>query len=401
MANYHTIDFHLKQNNAPVAINFLPYGTRTLKVRMIKSGDDPNVYILRSSHPAEGFGKKRYYTHEEGGSNFRLSWGGGQKTGACVEAKDVVKIGGQGILQGCVPMSGPMSYTYLNLTHLSGDVDKTYVLKLGAYLEDGKIGDPPVYSLQINLTPPEQVANGEVIDPVRPGQDPRNFTFKGSHAPVYLARWWSPAKVIYEPVPDLPELHITAEDQTLNIHIEGRRKPLATIEDYVGAQDILESRFFNAELYRWNEYYVVRLWFSWLESDGWKTLLDEKPDAERFDFVIDADERYVKYAGTDLHWREVWVNFTKNQRRSLRARLGLFSPSAKEELKPVITFIDEAKEFEKEEDVKLPRIPTDTVVPEGRVAPDQAIWDVKAHVPFFRNAEPENIHFVSSDPRVG
>lgn len=97
----------------------------------------------------------QFYSHEEGSSNFRLSWGGGRRRkGACLAAEDSVKIGGHGLLQDCVAMTADSSYTYLNLTHLSGPIDKSYDLLLGAYLSDGDDDDPPVYSTLIRLTPP-------------------------------------------------------------------------------------------------------------------------------------------------------------------------------------------------------------------------------------------------------
>lgn len=398
MANYHKIDFHLKRDNRPEEINFLPYGTRTLKIRTKRYEDDPKIYILRSSHVPRDFGDDQFYSHEEGSSNFRLSWGGGRRRkGACLAAEDSVKIGGHGLLQDCVAMTADSSYTYLNLTHLSGPIDKSYDLLLGAYLSDGDDDDPPVYSTLIRLTPPLQIANGTVQQPLRHNKDLGKSMFEGKHAPIYLARWWSPEEVSYEPVQTVPDLRITADDNLLSIHLNGRTTPLVTIQDNVKMQKILQSRTFDAELFRWDQYYVLRLWFAWLETHGLKTVMDEIPDAERFDFVIDVENKFVVYAATDLHWREVWVPGPDNPADTIKAGIGLFNSTAVKSLPDVTDVIEEAKEYEKEAGSHGPRIPTDTVVPGGSL--EKGIFE--AHVPYFQDLEPEGVEFISSDPREG
>jgi len=50
---------------------------------------------------------------------------------------------------------------------------------------------------------------------------------------------------------------------------------------------------------RW--YWVIRVWFLWLD----KSLLDEVPDAERIELWINPDTYMVDWVITDEHWKEV------------------------------------------------------------------------------------------------
>lgn len=84
---------------------------------------------MRSRNVPKGFGKNRFYSHEQKGINFRVSWGGGQEKGVCLHGEDV-KLAGQKIPIRLCQEFKRESLIYLNVTHVDGLADKTYTLEL-------------------------------------------------------------------------------------------------------------------------------------------------------------------------------------------------------------------------------------------------------------------------------
>ncbi len=400
MADYHTIDFPLSDNPAPAAVDFLPWGTRTLRVKVTNPNRIDQVLVLRSQHLPPGFGVDRFYSHEESGTDFRLSWGGGHEQGACLLGKD---SGPLGKIEACAslidpppdrPQDAPTGFVYLNLTHVGGAADVPRKMLLTVRPE----ADPAaatLYSLALALNPPT------ARDPVRFERiDEATYAFRGTWLPDYLPRWWSPASVTYTDFGNqCPNLQLKIEGQDLQVMMASKPGPqaadyqlLAHLHDNIPLQDINQARDLHAELYHFaKQYFVVRLWFFWLRKEGLATVLNEIPDAERFDFVIDAQRLRVVYAGTDSHWREMWVRAPANE--PVEAQLGLFASEAFKMKQ--YTPIDASSAIPYRPTQRLKRqLNTDFVVPAS--APGLA--GPEAHVPYFVNGDAID---VSSDPRHG
>lgn len=208
--DYYVVDFPLKSDLEPLTIAYLPFGTRTLKIKVTNPDRIPGRLILRSEHLPAEFGTRRFYTHEQGSTHFRLSWGGGREKGACIVGRDITVQGKKVPIQECRELlDGSASFVYLNLTHWDGPFDQTYLLRLTVFCEDDCAGgldiSQPLASLDLQLTPPQQILNGEVNDPVRLVQSGQAYAFAGRDIPVYLDRWWSPQHVQYGQ--DLPPPH--------------------------------------------------------------------------------------------------------------------------------------------------------------------------------------------------
>jgi hypothetical protein len=418
--DYHTLDFPLKTDRlADQSIDFLPYGTRTLKIKVTNPERVRGKLVMRSNKVPQGFGDRVFYSHEEDGTNLRVTWGGGHKRGACLLGRDRMLVGKKVPIQECVELlEQPESYVYLNITHVDGPFDKAYALTLSVHREEDPVDANPLFKLPVALTPPQQVRDRQVQDPVR--FDHETYTFRGTHAPNYLNRWWSPEEVSYPlDVPPLPDLRFHIEGNLLKTRIAAgtdRRgakkfKTIAQVQDNIPFQDVIdEARYFDAELYHLTKhFFVLRLWFSWLEQRSYETALDEIPDAERFDFVIDGRKCQIVYAATDFHWREAWAPAPRNPRLYVKAHIGLFSEEGRgflAEKFPLDGWLSQVEELIKQEsETAKRRVPADDVVrralEEGLKAEDLGIG-FEAHVPYLENCDrPESIDFISSDPTKG
>jgi hypothetical protein len=417
---YHVLEFPLTQPpGEDLSLDFLPHGTRTLKIKLTNPRRVPDVLVLRSQHVQPGFGDSFFFSHEEGGTDFRVSWGGGHGKGACLLGRDrVAEVGDKKVripIQECQPLlepaaETPSSLVYLNVTHTGGPFDRARRLLLVARpADDARAG--PVFTLPVRLEAPA------VGDPVRLAaldENKRSYTFEGRQVPAYLGRWWSEPKVVYrEPGFPRPDLVMHMQGDTLEVAFAGNPEaPIVKLRDHIKFQDIGEARDFDAELYHFTgHYYVLRLWFFWLWQVGRSTWGDEVPDAERFDFVIDAERQRVVYAATDTHWREAWAPASSDG-SPVEADLGLFSPAVVGRLLPFRrkkrdAWLDWMMEFAKHKDDaagESPRIPVLMVrrALEETVTAKDLGPGVEAHVPYFRNCgAPESVDFVSSDPKLG
>ncbi len=424
MHDFHCLDIDLQGESIAQSIDYLPFGTRTLKLRVTARDTDQlrgQRLILRSEHLPKGFGRRSFYSHEQGTTHFRVSWGGGRnRPGACLSSADVVVLGHKVPLQECRDIGWEPSYVYLNLTHLRGSWHTPYTLLLGVHREDAPKHEAPLQVTPVTLTPPRQVADGEVKHPLR--FDQAAGCFVGRHVPSYLGRWWSPWQVRYVELPSIPALFLASLGDILAVEwhsgpedrlLGGQR--IAEIADHIGLQSVAgDTRLFDAELYHLHgDYFVLRLWFAWLMEHGVRTALDEIPDAERFDLVIDAATRQVVFAATDFHWREVWARASAGPSEPVRGHLGLMSESGLQYVKDKLPVLDAARESwlaEVEKVLKQDspraglRLPAEVVSAELR-DPDQPKTrgiGLEAHVPSLENClPPDGLDFVSSDPNWG
>lgn len=420
---YHVIKFKLNHEPQSDTIDFLPYGTRTLKIKVENPGEITGNLVLRSESLPEGFGEERFYSHEEGGTDFRVSWGGGHEKGACVLGEDDVRQFGPLKLkvpfEKCVPLpKGESSFVYLNVTHTGGSFDQERRLLLTVRPEEQPPSSEPVFKMEVRLTPPKR----ELSDPVRltRGDDPTSFSFAGTQVPSYISRWWSPKDVQYSAA-EPPGLRFTLEDKVLNVSVRNgagdgspEYKVIARLQDSIGLQDIVASngkkqaRAFDADLFHFSgDLYVLRVWFFWLWQAGIKTYGNEIPDAERFDFLINTRLNLVTYAATDLHWRESWSRAPGNE--PVKARIGLFSGSVLQQMlgklggkmKDYLKRVDKTKEKEHagSGDAIYDPVAARRRALEGK----EFVYPVglEAHVPSFDNCYPPDDDMISSDPRDG
>ena len=418
-SDFHTLEVPVQGQPSLQSINYLPFGTRTLKLRV--AAEDPAALrgrklILRSEHLPKEFGRRYFYSHEQGTAHFRVSWGGGRnRTGACLRGADM-QLGNIRIpLQECREIDETASYVYLNVTHLDGSYTQPYTLHLGIHDENALMGAPPIQVIPITLSPPQQVLDRQDRTPVR--FDKELGDFQGDYVPSYLGRWWSPAQIDYplDP-PPIPSIRMAAHGNVLAVDcngtadgLSGKSKRIAEIEDHIALQGVAdETRFFDAELYHFEgPYFVVRLWFSWLKEHPLRTKFDEIPDAERFDLVIDSEKGEVVYAATDSHWREVWAHTTKADKPVI-GHLGLLSEIGIKNLSVYLarekSWLAQVQEIIKTEgSTEYPRVPSQ-MVRNALKHPGQVSFGLgsEAHVPSLENClPPDGLDFISTNPNQG
>jgi hypothetical protein len=409
---WHTIDFILDGSEQIEKVEFLPYGTRVLKVKVIIPQEMDEIYYLRTLHRPPKFGKNTFYTHEDGNDDFRISWGGGHEEGACVNA-------GEGLLpvEKCISLQRreneklPMErYLYLNMSHIKGSHQPSRQMLLAVYPK-GKENGEPSFSKVVELSCPK------VQDPVRLKKiDPGIFSFVGSAMPDYLGRWWADTIELDYMQVAFPNIRIEFEEGLIVVKCKPFGLPelwkdLARIECKLTVSDMGKTYYFDADLFRFgNKHIALRLWFFWLTDTAWNLFGREVPDAERFDIVFDANNGQTVYVATDTHWLESWVEVPRDI--TPVAKIGLFSKEfikqilSKEEKENYDSYLDYLVGEHEIVGEKAPhRRVLERLEAESTPEDDEEFGTlgagIEANVPYFVNLPPPHEDLVSSDPRKG
>ncbi len=314
-------------------LDYLPFGVCTLKVRV--EGDRPGKLHLAprrlSAVPGETFG------HEDKGTppQFIVSWGGG--------------------FEDHCELDYPSKHMVHFLVHHVGQDLGDHRLTIEATDESGarislpvtltypRIGGMPWPADQMNR------ATWQEEQPEVPGVC--DIEVAGSLAPRYLSRWWPPSRVVYayDKQPPLVRLryHRLVDGQNGELRVYASRPGsevlLAEFHGCIG-YPLYDMRQVVPELFRFGpETWLLRVWFFWLDLDisrqdlarywcrdalqleqAWRGITSKKaggtadrawhqlheiPDAERVDVVF-SDSLQPLYAATDLHWRELWGQYS-------------------------------------------------------------------------------------------
>ena len=298
---------------------YLPYGTRTLRVNVINRAGRPLKLWLRPESVPQEFPEHLIHGYGDDDPELWVHWGGGEESGATVKMRDVLYKA----IPADVPGDGTPHPVYLNLTHPSGAIRPRRVT-FRAYTGDKAATEPLDSTLKVNLASP--TANGVAVHrPVRGvwNEAKNQLHFAGEAMPDYGSRWWAPSSFVYRLVGDLPgRLGLDREEGALTLKLDD--EPLAEVVDngWEAGQDSRRLRHVTAELFHFlgEWYYVVRLWFLWLDKRIGP--MREVPDAERLDVLFDAATRQVVFLGTDFHYREVWTQL-ENEAKTPRVTLSL------------------------------------------------------------------------------
>jgi hypothetical protein len=302
---------------------YLPYGTRTLRLEVINQAGRPLKLWLRPETTPEGYPQHVVHGYADDDPELWVHWAGGEESGATVKMKDV--------LYKAVPAEvaddGSPHPVFLNLTHPAGDIRRRSVT-LRAYTGEKAAEEPLDSTLTMNLAVP----TGTGMPVERPAQglwneDKTLLHFAGDTLPDYVSRWWASGTVNYRPAGDLPgQLSLDRKDNSLTLTLEADNGGLRLVEildnGWRPGQDSLGQRHVLGELFHFLEdrYYVVRLWFLWLDKRIGPA--HEVPDAERVDVLFDVETGRVVFLGTDFHYREIWT-YLKSEEPSPRVTLSV------------------------------------------------------------------------------
>jgi hypothetical protein len=291
---------------------YLPYCTRTLRLEVINQAGRPLKLWLRPESTPDEF--PEHVIHGYGDHDDRelwVHWAGGEESGATVKMKDVLYKA----VPAEVAADGGPHPVFLNLTHPAGNV-RQRTLTLRAYTGEKAAEEPLDSTLKVSLIVP--TSNGTPVErPVQGlwNEDKTQLHFGSDTLPDYVSRWWASDTFTYCPAGDLPgRLSLDRKENTLILKLDAENGDngdvrLAEIVDngWAPGQDTQGQRHVLAELFHFLEgrYYVVRLWFLWLDKRIGPAR--EVPDAERVDILFDVKTKRVVFLGTDFHYREIWT----------------------------------------------------------------------------------------------
>jgi len=298
-----------QHNQAPAL--YLPFGTRTLRLEVINQAGRPLKLWLRPQSTHEEFPEHVIHGYGDDDPELWVHWGGGEESGATVKMKDVLYKS----VPAEVADDGTPHPVFMNLTHPSGAIRPRSVT-LRAYTGE-KAADVPLDStLQVSLAVP--TTNAAPVENPLAGvwnETKTQLRFVGDTLPDYVSRWWAPAMFAYRPAGNLPgRLRLDRRDDTLTLKLDTDNGDsdgvcLAEIVDngWAPGQGTQGLRHILAELYHFLEgrYYVVRLWFLWLDKRIGPAR--EVPDAERVDVLFDIETGRSPFLGPAFHYREVWT----------------------------------------------------------------------------------------------
>jgi len=337
-------------SSTPDTITYLPHGARTLKLLAVPGeGAQPQSlsFAPLRRHPQETV----IAGHEDGdGSDLWVTWGGGKPAGYPLD------------------LAAGERYLYFDIIHRGAQARQSYDVTIV-----GTDGEREAARQTFHLVAP---------DPPNDDRKPGHFAwtrvnelrselvFTGDAVPEYLSRWWPSSELHFRPVPSglpFPPTNLRllyerlAEGDSfgrITAHWGDATVPLMQIAGRLEVS-LYDARLFSADLFHLaaDRYYVLRLWFRWLyqqfsaddlvaylaadeKTDDRRqqaiadarflnglldnALPDEIPDAERFDVLLDAQTGHLLYAGTDLHWQEMWGSVPEPE--SLAARIPPLRP---------------------------------------------------------------------------
>jgi len=312
-------------------LDYLPFGVKTLKVEV--RGDCRGRLRLHPRRLSTVPGEKLAHEDEGDPPQFVVSWGGGHEDH--------------------YELDHPDRRLVHFLVHHVGDSTDDHLLTIEATDGAGRKASLPVtltYPRSRGVPwPKEQLVRARWQE-LRRGLDGAcDIALCGDYTPHYIPRWWPQNRIIYsyDKKPPQVRLHYRrlVDEMNGDLTVYASRPGsdadvlLAEIRGSIG-YPLYDMRQVAPELYRFGlQTWVLRVWFFWLAGEislqdlgrywqrdndeleqAWRGImsrdeggvaerswheLHEIPDAERVDIIF-GDDLQPLYAGTDLHWRELW-----------------------------------------------------------------------------------------------
>ncbi len=302
-------------------IHYLPFGTTTLKLRFDPPANCPAGVLIATPRQRHAESERVVVGHEDNGSDLWITWGGGKAAGIHFD-----------------PEKG-QRYLYFNLYHRSQTMSQEYQVTIQVKTEQGDLVCTRSFMLvrpfarqPIQLQWQHNWPTGSTL------------SWQGKQVPAYQSRWWPKQRLAYQ-TRDIPALTLDytrlAKDNrwgqvTLSLG-EGADKSVLLRIDGRLERALHDNHLFYADLFHFHDnVWAVRIWFNWLhhsftEDDLASELRnqatplvrdrrEEIPDAERFDVLIDIEEKIVTHIGTDNHYKELWGEWYED--RPVQAYIG-------------------------------------------------------------------------------
>jgi hypothetical protein len=280
---------------------YLPFGTRTLRLRVIPNGEIQGTVRLRPAATARWRDGRDdlFLGYADRGDLFQVTWGDGQEKGLPVRAGEATTV-------------------FFNLTHMGPEIPDEATLTLVADSgtrrnEQGQEEPLVVARKVIRLRPPaDREALRQAYRLAWQGEE--LVSAGGKAVPHYLSRWWPAPQITYHTAPEPPQLVCRLAAGTTNRMLVYLRDG-AELTELAAITDIRDSGFFaegrtRGELYalEGERLWVLRLWFFWQGREAGAGPWYRLPDQERIDILFEADYWRMPYlACVDLNWRETWA----------------------------------------------------------------------------------------------
>lgn len=304
---------------APADFTYLPFGTRTLRLRVVSTGQTGQAVRLRPAVTARWRdGQKGLFLgYADRGDLFHVTWGEGQEEGLPVDPNGETTL-------------------FFNLTHLGPEIPDNVTLTLVADSgtrrnEQGQEEPLVVARRVIKLHPPAD------LEAVRQAyrlewQGEELVSAGGQAVPYYLSRWWPSGQITYRPTtagtkpPQLVCRLAAGTSNRLLVYLRAGEKltPLAAITDSRNSGFFAQGRA-RGELYalEGTRLWVLRLWFSW---QGWEAGAGpwyRLPDQERIDVLFEDSRQRPYLACVDVNERETWAEVPDEAQLPLEAEIGM------------------------------------------------------------------------------
>lgn len=210
-----TINFWLDQavNETAADVTYLPYGSRSIRVRVQTKSKLPPLRIRPVSFLSVDTDNGIYRGYEDGvtspsEADFELSWGGGHEEGPCSKTFDFL-----GAFEKCAEMeAGDTQVIIFTLRHCTTALPETAEITLVAYHDDE-------VQAQVKIPLKKPAALPDNLQRFIQMEKGHWSVMSGQYLPSYMSRWWPDEDIQYEQIDSVPpirlELHKASKEMVL------------------------------------------------------------------------------------------------------------------------------------------------------------------------------------------
>lgn len=314
-------------------INYIPFSISTIKL-LIQNEEYFDVDVLikptkfqNNDDFCGGFDDEK--------KGLKIIWGGGQENGLQTIVKGNEK---KHLFLFIFPTENSNLLNY----NLTLQVNKTIVgSNTENILEEISIKLHPIETVQLinNIAHQKIISNSEST----------KITFDGNLVNSYYPRWYPE---LLDSFTNINNNFYQAESLITNISFKLFKKLQGFDQDrivlYFKEKEIaiiegdMDGASYHIDLFRFNNTFIVRLWFLWISKKQFhdrnnlkplqleaekRGIFDnpELPDFERFDIVISSDGTILAIC-TDFHWQEYWYKLRNDNTNMIGIVAKLFHP---------------------------------------------------------------------------
>jgi len=258
----------------------------------------------------------------------KIIWGGGQESGVSTTIKGIsTKIQENENKKYAFLFVFPTSNLKLLEYNLTLKIEKTIKEGNERYsTEEIRIKLHPIQNIEFLDSIVHQKIIGDSLS--------NKITFAGNLVGYYYPRWYPELENFFPDNENYYQSDSRIADFYLSIFRRSsvfgkdriilyfRRKEIAKIEGE------LDGASFHIDVFKFNDAFIIRIWFLWISNKQFKDRNNleplaetekrffdfepELPDFERFDIVVSPTDGNILTICTDFHWQEYWYKIRKD-----------------------------------------------------------------------------------------